>query len=80
MERVRHGRNQTHTCSRTRLPTKTLQEKSSWVSRSPMSRLLSGHERQGPAQHAPKKQDFGGVLAQFVDSEGAHCSVGAEAA
>ena len=29
---------------------------------------------------APKKQDFGGVLAQFVDSEGAHCSVGAEAA
>jgi len=24
--------------------------------------------------------DFGGVLAQFVDSEGAHCSVGAEAA
>ena len=27
----------------------------------------------------PKKQDFG-VLAQFVDSEGAHCSVGAEAA
>ena len=28
----------------------------------------------------PKKQDFGGVLAQFVDSEGAHCSVGAEAA
>ena len=25
----------------------------------------------------PKKQDFGGVLAQFVDSEGAHCSVGA---
>jgi hypothetical protein len=29
---------------------------------------------------SPKKQDFGGVLAQFVDSEGAHCSVGAEAA
>ena len=28
----------------------------------------------------PKKQDFGGVLAQFVDSEGADCSVGAEAA
>ena len=28
----------------------------------------------------PKQQDFGGVLAQFVDSEGAHCSVGAEAA
>jgi uncharacterized glyoxalase superfamily protein PhnB len=28
----------------------------------------------------PKKQDFGGVLAQFVDSEGTHCSVGAEAA
>jgi lactoylglutathione lyase len=28
----------------------------------------------------PKKQDFGGVLAQFVDSEGAHCSVGAESA
>lgn len=28
----------------------------------------------------PKKQDFGGVLARFADSEGAHCSVGAEAA
>ena len=28
----------------------------------------------------PKKQDFGGALAQFLDSEGAHCSVGAEAA
>ena len=28
----------------------------------------------------PKKQGFGGVLAQFVDSEGAHCSVGVEAA
>jgi predicted enzyme related to lactoylglutathione lyase len=28
----------------------------------------------------PKKQDFGGVLAQFIDSEGSHCSVGAEAA
>lgn len=28
----------------------------------------------------PKKQDFGGVLAQFADSEGAHCSVGAQAA
>jgi len=28
----------------------------------------------------PKKQDFGGVLAQFVDSEGTSCSVGAEAA
>jgi hypothetical protein len=28
----------------------------------------------------PKKQDFGGVVAQFVDSEAAHCSVGAEAA
>jgi predicted enzyme related to lactoylglutathione lyase len=28
----------------------------------------------------PMKQDYGGVLAQFVDSEGAHCSVGAEAA
>jgi predicted enzyme related to lactoylglutathione lyase len=27
----------------------------------------------------PKKQDFGGILAQFVGSEGAHCSVGAEA-
>jgi uncharacterized glyoxalase superfamily protein PhnB len=26
----------------------------------------------------PKNQDFGGVLAQFVDSEGAHCSLGAE--
>ena len=25
-------------------------------------------------------ESFGGVLAQFVDSEGAHCSVGAEAA
>jgi hypothetical protein len=28
----------------------------------------------------PKKQDFGGVLAQFVDSEPSHCSVGAIAA
>ena len=28
----------------------------------------------------PKKQDFGGVLAQFVDSEGANCSVGEESA
>jgi predicted enzyme related to lactoylglutathione lyase len=28
----------------------------------------------------PKKQDFGGVLAQFVDSEGAHCTVSAKAA
>jgi lactoylglutathione lyase len=27
----------------------------------------------------PKKQDFGGVLAQFIDSEGAHCSLSAEA-
>ena len=26
----------------------------------------------------PTKQDFGGLLAQFVDSEGAHCSVGAQ--
>lgn len=26
----------------------------------------------------PTKQDFGGMLAQFVDSEGAHCSVGPE--
>ena len=25
----------------------------------------------------PKKQDFGGTLAQFVDSEGAHVSVSA---
>jgi lactoylglutathione lyase len=24
----------------------------------------------------PTKQDFGGVLAQFTDSEGAHCSLG----
>jgi predicted enzyme related to lactoylglutathione lyase len=24
----------------------------------------------------PTKQDFGGVLAQFIDSEGTHCSVG----
>jgi predicted enzyme related to lactoylglutathione lyase len=23
----------------------------------------------------PTKQDFGGVLAQFIDCEGAHCSV-----
>ena len=29
---------------------------------------------------APAKQDYGNLLAQFVDSEGAHCSVGAEAA
>jgi len=28
----------------------------------------------------PKQQDFGGVLAQFVDSEGTTCTVGAEAA
>lgn len=28
----------------------------------------------------PKRQDFGGLLAQFVDSEGAHCSVAAKAA
>jgi len=28
----------------------------------------------------PKKQDFGGLLAQFVDSEDAHCSVAAKAA
>jgi len=28
----------------------------------------------------PKKQDFGELLAPFVDSEGAHCSVGAAAA
>jgi lactoylglutathione lyase len=27
---------------------------------------------------APTKQDFGGVLAQFVDSEGGHCSVAGE--
>ena len=26
----------------------------------------------------PTKQDFGGVLAQFVDSEGGHCSVGSQ--
>ena len=26
----------------------------------------------------PTKQDFGGVLAQFVDSEGGHCSVGGQ--
>ena len=28
----------------------------------------------------PKKQDFGGLLAQFVDSEGSHCSVAPKAA
>jgi lactoylglutathione lyase len=27
---------------------------------------------------APTKQDFGGILAQFLDSEGAHPSVGME--
>ena len=27
----------------------------------------------------PKKHDFGAVLAQFVDFEGGHCGVGAEA-
>jgi lactoylglutathione lyase len=27
----------------------------------------------------PTKQDFGGLLAQFVDSEGAHCSVASKA-
>jgi len=26
----------------------------------------------------PKKQDFGGMLAQFEDSEGVHVSVGAQ--
>ena len=26
----------------------------------------------------PPKQDFGGLLAQFVDSEGGHCSVGSQ--
>jgi lactoylglutathione lyase len=26
----------------------------------------------------PTKQDFGGLLAQFVDSEGAHCIVGGQ--
>jgi lactoylglutathione lyase len=26
----------------------------------------------------PAKQDFGGLLAQFVDSEGGHCSVGSQ--
>jgi lactoylglutathione lyase len=26
----------------------------------------------------PTKQDFGGLLAQFMDSEGGHCSVGAQ--
>jgi predicted enzyme related to lactoylglutathione lyase len=26
----------------------------------------------------PTKQDFGGTLAQFVDSEGGHCSVAGE--
>jgi len=26
----------------------------------------------------PTKQDFGGLLAQFVDSEGGHCSVGSQ--
>ncbi len=26
----------------------------------------------------PTKQDFGGLLAQFVDSEGGHCSVGTQ--
>jgi hypothetical protein len=32
------------------------------------------------APHQFHSFNFGGVLAQFVDSEGAHCSVGAEAA
>ena len=31
-----------------------------------------------PFSMPPKKQDFGGVLAQFVDSEGGRCSVAAE--
>jgi lactoylglutathione lyase len=26
----------------------------------------------------PTKQDYGGVLAEFVDSEGGHCSVGGQ--
>lgn len=29
---------------------------------------------------APTKQDFGGILAQFLDSEGARCSVAEQAA
>jgi predicted enzyme related to lactoylglutathione lyase len=33
-----------------------------------------------PFSIPPTKQDFGGLLAQFVDSEGAHCSVAAKAA
>jgi len=28
----------------------------------------------------PTKQDYGGLLAQFVDSEGGHCSVGEQQA
>jgi lactoylglutathione lyase len=28
----------------------------------------------------PTKQDFGGILAQFVDSEGRHCSVAEQTA
>jgi lactoylglutathione lyase len=26
----------------------------------------------------PTRQDYGGILAQFTDSEGAHCSVGGQ--
>jgi uncharacterized glyoxalase superfamily protein PhnB len=26
----------------------------------------------------PTNQDFGGLLAQFMDSEGGHCSVGTQ--
>jgi predicted enzyme related to lactoylglutathione lyase len=33
---------------------------------------------QGIQFSIPTKQDFGGLLAQFVDSEGAHCSVSSE--
>jgi predicted enzyme related to lactoylglutathione lyase len=36
---------------------------------------MSGRGVQFPMP--PKKQDFGGMLAQFVDSEGAHVSVSA---
>jgi predicted enzyme related to lactoylglutathione lyase len=31
-----------------------------------------------PFTMPPTKQDFGGLLAQFMDSEGGHCSVGTQ--
>ncbi len=41
-----------------------------------VQRFYDGMRSKGVAfSMAPAKQDFGGVLAQFVDSEGGRCSV-----